>query len=197
MKYKFNIGDRVKVLDGSKIENYTCGWAMKEAIGKEGVITNRNVTRIEKRPSYNIKFDDSALDNWLGTCDFDERGLELVGINSINFIIVGRRVISQMYDSNGVIAESEARCHPDDEFDLKTGINIALDRLLAKTSLYNGKVVCVENNGFVKFPFTKGKIYNVVDGEIKDDNGKTFIKSIRSLDKLENIKGLAFIPLVE
>lgn len=30
MKYKFEIGDRVKVLDGSKIENYTSGWAMKE-----------------------------------------------------------------------------------------------------------------------------------------------------------------------
>lgn len=197
MKYKFKIGDRVKVLDGSKIKDYTHGWCMKEAIGKEGVVTNRNVTTIEKRAYYKIKFDDSAFDNWLGTCDFDERGLELVGINSINFTIVGKSVISQMCGSNGVIAESEARCHPDDEFNLKTGINIALDRLLEKASLYNGKVVCIENNRYVNFAFTKGKIYNVVDGEIKDDNGKTFIKSIRSLDKLENIKGLTFIPLVE
>ena len=194
MKYKFNIGDRVKVLDGSKIENYTCGWAMKEAIGEEGVITNRHA--IGKRPAYRIKFDDdSELYNRFGTCEFDERGL--VGINTINFTIVGRRVISQMCGPKGVIVESEARCHPDDEFDLKTGINIALDRLLEKISLYNGKVVCIENTCYVKFAFTKGKIYNVVDGEIKDDNGKTFIKSIRSLDKLENIKGLAFIPLVE
>lgn len=195
MECKFKIGDRVKVLDGSKIKNYTNGWDMEEAIGEEGVIVNRYV--IGKRPSYNIKFDDSVFNVWFGGCDFDERGLELVGINSINFTIVGRRVISQMCGSNGVIVESEARCHPDDEFDLKTGINIALDRLLAKTSLYNGKVVCVENNCYVKFAFTKGKIYNVVDGEIKDNNGKTFIKTIRSLDKLENIKGLAFIPLVE
>ena len=195
MKYKFNIGDRVKVLDGSKIKDYTSGWAMKEAIGKEAVITDRYA--IGKHPAYRIKFDDSAFDNRFGTCNFDERGLELVGINSINFIIVGRRVISQMCGSNGETITSEARCHPDDEFDLKTGINIALDRLLEKASLYNGKVVCVENNCYVKFAFTKGKIYNVVDGEIKDDNGKTFIKSIRYLDKLENIKGLAFIPLVE
>lgn len=195
MEYKFKIGDRVKVLDGSKIKEYTNGWDMEEAIGKEGVIINRYA--IGKHPSYNIKFDDNVFNVWFGGCDFDERGLELVGINSINFTIVGRRVISQMCDSNGETITSEARCHPDDEFDLKTGINIALDRLLEKTSLYNGKVVCVENNCYVKFAFTKGKIYNVVDGEIKDNDGKTFIKSIRSLDKLENIKGLAFIPLVE
>ena len=195
MKYKFNIGDRVRVLDGSKIENYTYGWAMKEAIGKEGVITNRRA--IEKRLSYRIKFDDCELDNWFERCYFDERGLELVGINSINFTIVGRRVISQMCDSNGVIVESEARCHPDDEFDLKTGINIALDRLLEKTYLYNGKVICIENNSLIKFLFTKGKIYTIVNGEIKDDNGTVVFSKIKFLDEFDEIKGLSFIPLVE
>lgn len=32
MKYKFKIGDRVKVLDGSKIKDYTCGWCMNETM---------------------------------------------------------------------------------------------------------------------------------------------------------------------
>lgn len=43
MEYKFNIGDRVKVLDGSKIKNYTSGWVMKEAIGEEGVIIKKKL----------------------------------------------------------------------------------------------------------------------------------------------------------
>ena len=197
MKYKFEIGDRVKVLDGSKIKDYTCGWCMNETIGKEAVIINRYA--IGKRPSYKIKFDDRDFKRY-DSYTFDERGLESAGINigfSINFSTVGRKVYSSLHTSNGEIIRAVARCHPDDKFDLKTGMNIALERLLEKISSYNGKVVCVENNGSVKFSFTKGKIYNVVDGEIKDDNGKTPFKSIRSLDKLENIKGLAFIPLVE
>lgn len=92
---------------------------------------------------------------------------------------------------------SEATCHPEDEFDLKTGIDIALDRLLSKMKLYNSKVICVENDGPIKFDFTKGKIYNIVDGEIEDDSGMRPFKNITSLDQFNKIKGLSFITLVE
>lgn len=194
MKFKFNVGDRVRVLDGSKIKDYTRGWCMIDAIGKEGIITSRSI--IENLPAYKIEFVNVGFDRH-SSCTFDERGLEFVGINSINFLIIGRKVYSRMCDSNGEVSTSEARCHPDDEFDLKTGINIALDRLLAKASLYNGKVICVKNDGPIKFDFTKGKIYNIVDGEIKDDEGKTPFKNIKSLDQFNKIKGLSFIPLVE
>lgn len=63
--------------------------------------------------------------------------------------------------------------------------------------LYNGKVICVENDGPIKFDFTKGKIYNIVDGEIKDDNGMIPFKNTTSLDQFDKIKGLHFISLVE
>ena len=82
---------------------------------------------------------------------------------------------------------SEATCHPEDEFDLKTGIDIALDLLLSKMKLYNGKVVCIENDP-AKYPFTKGKIYTIVNGEIKDNYGMTPFKSIKSLDGLTKSK---------
>lgn len=63
--------------------------------------------------------------------------------------------------------------------------------------LYNGKVVCVENNTPIKFSFTKGKIYTIANGEIKDDEGKTPFKNIKSLEDFDKIKGLSFISLVE
>lgn len=193
MKYKFNIGDRVRVLDGSKIKDYTGGWCMKDTIGKEGVITD--CVEIKKLPAYKIKFDDKSLgcNEW---CDFDERGLVPVGIN-INFLIIGKKVILCARNSNGEVITTEARCHPDDEFDLKTGMNIALDRLLAEISLYNGKVVCVENNEHMRFAFTKGKIYTIANGEIKDDYGMIPFRKIKSLDEFDEIEGLNFIPLVE
>lgn len=196
MEYKFHIGDRVMVLDGSKIEEYTYGWFMKDTVGKKGIIIARNM--IGKYPAYQIKFDDK--DFWqYNVCTFDERGLEFVGIDAINFFVIGRKVCARMCDSNGEVITAVAECHSDDEFDLKTGINIALDRLLAKNSLYNGKVVCVENNGLTKFAccFTKGKIYTITNGEIEDDHGMTPLKKIRSLDEFDKIKGLSFIPLVE
>lgn len=128
MEYKFNIGDRVKVLDGSKIKEYTYGWFMTDTVGKKGVITARNM--VGEYPAYQIKFDDR--DFWeYNVCTFDERGLEPIPIN-INFSIVGRKVYSSMCDSNGETIKSVAICHSNDIFDLKTGMNIALDRLLKK-----------------------------------------------------------------
>jgi hypothetical protein len=194
MRYKFNVGDRVRVLDGSKIEEYTYGWFMEDAVGKKGIITACDM--IGKYPAYQIKFDDR--DFWrYNDCIFDERGLEFVGFDAINFYIVGRKVYARMCDSNGKVVTAVTRCHPDDDFDLKTGMNIALDRLLAKASLYNGKVVCVENNGHMRFAFTKGKIYTIANGEIKDDYGMTPFRKIKSLDEFDEIEGLHFIPLVE
>lgn len=193
MEYKFNVGDRVRVLDGSRIKEYTHGWFMTDTVGKNGVITARNM--IGEYPAYQIRFDDR--DFWeYNVCTFDERGLEPIPIN-INFSIVGRKVYSSMCDSNGETITSVARCHSNDEFDLKTGMNIALDRLLEKAFLYNGKVICIENNDLVKLAFTKGKIYTIVNGEIKGDNGIAAFSKIKSLDEFDEIKGLSFIPLVE
>lgn len=195
MKFKFNVGDKVRVLDGSKIEDYAGGWCMKEVVYKEAIITNHFISTPKKLPSYNLKFYDRDFKRY-DSYTFDERGLELTPI-SIQCLIVGRKVFLCMRNSDDKIITSEARCHPDDEFDLKTGMNIALDRLLEKTSLYNGKVVCVENNGHMRFGFTKGKIYTIANGEIEDDYGMRPFRKIKSLDDFDEIEGLHFIPLVE
>lgn len=65
-----------------------------------------------------------------------------------------------------------ACCHPEDEFNWKTGMEIAHDRALdAKNddvdySNYSGRVVSMTDY----VGFTQGKIYNVVDGIIIDED---------------------------
>lgn len=65
-----------------------------------------------------------------------------------------------------------ACCHPEDEFNWKTGMEIAYDRALdeknddANYSNYCGRVVSMTNY----YGFTQGKIYNVVDGIIIDED---------------------------
>ena len=64
---KFNIGDKVRILDGSNIKNYTGGWFMPTNIGKEGTIA-----RIEYYSHGRIGY----YMNELWGC-YDERGLKL------------------------------------------------------------------------------------------------------------------------
>ena len=65
-----------------------------------------------------------------------------------------------------------AYCHPEDEFNWKIGMEIAYQRALdAKNddvdySNYCGRVVSMTNY----CGFTLGKIYNVIDGQIVDDD---------------------------
>ena len=65
-----------------------------------------------------------------------------------------------------------AYCHPEDEFNWKIGMEIAYQRALdAKSddvdySNYCGRVVSMINYD----GFTQGKIYNVIDGQVIDDD---------------------------
>lgn len=119
---KFNIGDKVRISDGSKIENYTGSWAysMNEYVGKVAVIA-----RIEK-------YSDGRFGYRLRECHgfiFDERGLEPVPSEKKTYISIRR-------EGNKVIARDEetgktgvAKCSPDDAFDFMTGAKLALERL--------------------------------------------------------------------
>lgn len=77
---KFKIGDSVKILDGSTIPEYTCGWSydMKKYIGKTCKIVNfvdfgdRTGVRLDGMP-----------------CTWDERGLELTREFKVGDLIIG------------------------------------------------------------------------------------------------------------
>lgn len=96
-------------------------------------------------------------------------------------------------DENKVIAtdlttgvKAEAKCNPTDDWDFQKGAVLAFDRLLEKTKLWNGRVVCVEDKNAGPF-FVKGKVYTVKNGVIYDEHsnyGNDFrVKSVDDLNR--------------
>ena len=95
------------------------------------------------------------------------------------------------HDENKVIAtdlttgiKAEAKCNPTDDWDFRKGAVLAFDRLLEKTKLWNGRVVCVEDEHAGPF-FVKGKVYTVKNGAIYDEHsnyGHCFL--VKSVDDL-------------
>lgn len=84
---KFNIGDKVRILDGSNIKNYTGSWFMPTNIGKEGTIA-----RIEYYSHGRIGY----YMNELWSC-YDERGLELVRDSSNTYM---PEIVNYTYDES-------------------------------------------------------------------------------------------------
>lgn len=122
MKLRFEVGDKVRILDGSKIEHYTCGWYshMKKYIGKVFTVDSVHPScGKSKTPAYTLE-----------GCDFtwDERGLEPVNEQHITIDVYGNKVVAKLGDKVGV-----AKCSPEDEFDFETGAKIAFERLFPKT----------------------------------------------------------------
>ena len=127
---KFKVGDRVRVLDGSKIRNYIGGWVydMEKHIGKVDTIIGVGLKTSEAN-GYYLK--DS------GGYFFDGRGLELVANNKIVITTDGKTTLARLYDGGNVIKSAEAKCSPDDEFDFSTGAKIAFERLTADSYDYD------------------------------------------------------------
>lgn len=121
---KFKVGDRVRVLDGSKIRKYRGGWVTEMRKYVEGVYTICEVRHgAETANGYYLKDGGGYI--------YDERGLELVANNKIVITTDGKTTLARLYDGNNVIKSAEAKCSPDDEFDFSTGAKIAFERLTA------------------------------------------------------------------
>lgn len=115
---KFKVGDRVRVLDGSKIEGYAGGWVP----GMEKYVGNvYTVTRILSNSAYRLG--DVPL-------RFDERGLERAK-NPGKIIITtdGRITTAKLYRHGEPTRNAVAACSPDDTFDFAIGAKLALERL--------------------------------------------------------------------
>lgn len=136
---KFKVGDRVRVLDGSKIREYRGCWIepMREYIGK--VYTIREVGSHETDTANGYYLKDG------GDFIYDERGLELDINNKIVIETDGKTTLARLYDGNNVIKSAEAKCSPDDEFDFLTGAKIAFERLTADDYDYDAAYAFFKN----------------------------------------------------
>lgn len=126
MKPRFKVGDKVRILDGSKIENYAGGWfcTMKKYIDQ--VFTVDSVHPWwgkSKAPAYALKGSDLI---------WDERGLERVDDKHIEITAHGKKVFAKIIEGDKVVKTGVAKCSPEDEFDFETGAKIAFERLFPK-----------------------------------------------------------------
>ena len=99
MKHKFKVGDKVRVLDGSNIKNYTGGWYeyMNKYVGKVYTIVGVYTLQVG-RTSYNLK--NCRKENLPFMLKFDERGLELAkdeGKFKVGDMVIGNEYASGTY----------------------------------------------------------------------------------------------------
>lgn len=143
-KFKFKEGDRVRILDGSNIKDYTGTWTtgecgMEPLVGKVGTVIASTIMT-GGRKGYKIR-------GYLFT--FDERGLEFVD-GAITIERHGQKMVAKYNGKVGV-----AKCSEDDEFDAFIGANLALQRLFGKEEKEEepkwseGNIVKAKRNPFV------------------------------------------------
>lgn len=156
---KFEVGDKVRVLDGSKIDGYIGGWVypMKEQVGKVFTISRIIEGHFGTRTGY--KFENVKHFVW------DERGLELV-IEGITITRHGDKVVAKYGKKVGV-----AKCSPDDTFDFAVGAKLAFSRLMGepedkpkpKQEFKVGEFVRVIGNSRSTHYFPIGSIVRIMD----------------------------------
>lgn len=116
MECRFKMGDRVRILDGSNIPDYTCGWtiAMKERVGEVHVITGCN--------EWGFNLDDLAF-TW------DERGLKLV--DDSKAIFNDPATIVLWADGTKTVV----KCQEGDDYDPEKGLALCyMKKYLGNTS---------------------------------------------------------------
>lgn len=102
----------------------------------------------------------------------------------IVFRRIENKIVCTIREDENLLYYGIACCHPEDEFNWKTGMEIAYARALDEKngdvdySNYCGRVVSMTDY----VGFTQGKIYNVVDGKILDDD-KDFRNLSRAISK--------------
>ena len=162
---KFKVGDKVRILDGSKCEDYTGGWSilfdgMHNYVGKICVI--KSVNEFCNKPCYRLNNTPSYF--------WDERYLELVQDWKVVIIPDGDTTIGKLYEGDKVVKEVTTRKSPSDEYSKEEAIKVITERLTAPT-YYNGKVVCIDGSGGA---FITGKIYTVNEGKLIGEDGTVF-----------------------
>lgn len=152
---RFKVGDRVRVLDGSGIEDYAGGWVspMVEYVGN--VYT---VVQIRPNGGYGLK-DIPFI--------YDERGLERAG-NPGKIVITtdGRVTTAKLYRHGEPTRNAVAACSPEDTFDFATGAKLALDRLIDAVNnppIQVGDTVRVINTGKIYRTYIEWVIEHIAD----------------------------------
>ena len=121
---KFKAGDKVRILDGSKAEDYTGSWtnSMGKFVGK--------VVTIERPATFKFSCGRTAyfIEELIGC--WDEKYLEPV--TESETIVIYRKGQEVIALDKRTGKKAVAKCSPEDEFDFKIGAELAFKRLMAE-----------------------------------------------------------------
>ena len=150
---KFKIGDKVVLVEKGKSH-----------FDEEGVGIVQDVMYLihAHEYQYNIKFSVSFA--WI-------KESMLIKTKEVYIVQTDEKTIRATISKETLISYTgEAKCGPDNEFDFAIGAKLALERALEKEVKANPQKYVALINYYDEF--TKGKIYEVVNNFIIDDNGE-------------------------
>lgn len=173
---KFNLGDRVLVKESCPFSTYcnetgtVVAFSRLGNVGvmfdKEGIGAHTCSSCAVEKVKFNIPHNSCY---WIS-----EKDCQLIIKNKIHIEIDSDNVknTTLVMTVGNQAVKSSAKCAPEDEFDLTTGISLCLERALKKleaaNKLMNGRYVYIAHD---QPGLTKGKIYIFIDGMFIDDDG--------------------------
>lgn len=180
---KFKVGDKVRIRKDlvvgrtyGGITNYSF---LSETDGHLGVQT---ITRITNSGNYRLN---------KATFTYSEEMLEPVEEEITEKLVIyrnGSKTIAKYYKDNKTF-EAEAKCSPEDEYDFKTGAELAMNRVMDKAKeeeIGYSWVKCVGYRQKLEFCFTVGKEYKIFNnGNITNDDGYTYASGHSKKDALD------------
>lgn len=201
---KFKVGDKVRILDGSRIPDYCGSWTdeMAKHIGE--------VHEVE------------SIKDWIwgrvgiflcgdGVRDYkwDERGLERADEGKIVITTDGKTTTAVLYNGKERVKTAKAECSPEDTFSLATGAKLAIDRLLEKKADEpQGMDWGAFKRGEMSIEVTRDKFeglmkalekrgYVMLSGGSKPTSVNNPWKAYESIDKEQGIGGFVMRMLVK
>lgn len=172
MKYK--VGDRLRITsDKSKSNKWDLKGEMDKWLGKVMTIKYVGLGYYEMQEDY-----DEHEGGWFW---FEEMIDGLADEHKIVITTDGEITKARLYNGKKLEKTATAKCSPEDEFDFRTGVMLAANRLFDpnKREYFTGEAVCTMKG----CGFTKGRIYNFENGTCLDDDydkrpvGRAFLAS--------------------
>lgn len=190
---KFKVGDRVKlVVDRFTIPRGTTG--VIKCFGKDADKEKIDIAIELDRPiSYH---------NCGGRTKYNcgwwvaERDIELIKTAEPGFKLIitsnGDTTTAKLiHGERTVVKEATVTRYSKDEYSEKATVEAVTKKIFEKkVDWFNGKVVCVAYSGD---GFTKGKIYECIEGELISDSGDKM--GAYTIEKMKNSQ--LFLPIVE
>ena len=192
---KFKVGDRVRIID----KKYTdC------KVGDTGII--KYIHCSPSSPMYAVEFD--REDRFFSSCTChtkDKHGQWVFNYNieliepEFKLVVIskGDKTKAKLYRGESLEKEVEVNRYSKDEYSEKSAVEAVTKKIFGedekKEELFNGKVVCLMDLTYIP-KYTKGRVYEFVNGNCKDDCGNV-INFRYTLEEVEESKW--FLPIVE